>query len=180
MRSTIHTFALRMNLQSEITDQKAVLLASTLHITGNNGFQGILLSLIAKNVDVASGTICNHLEDKNVAILEHYKAIREERTGAMLDNIKKGNNFKCGFSKAWRNGYLSFIHHPEQLPFIEQYDCSPYDIVGTKSSKEILFNTPGGFFQYAIDKGFLKKIEYNLVALVAFESIMAKVEYYIT
>ncbi|MEO6833047.1 MAG: hypothetical protein ABI378_11070, partial [Chitinophagaceae bacterium] len=162
------------------TDQKAVLLMSTLHVTGNNGFQRIPFSLIAKNVDMASGTICNHPEDKNVAILERHKAIREERMAAMLDNIKKGDNFRYQFSNAWRNSYVSFIHHPEQLPCIEQYNCSLYYEVSTESSREILFNTPDGFFQYGIDKGFLKKIDYNLVALVAFEDSMVKVKYYIT
>ncbi|MEO9021604.1 MAG: TetR/AcrR family transcriptional regulator [Ginsengibacter sp.] len=169
-----------MNVQSEITDKKKAILKSTLRIIRTNGFQGTPISLIAKDAGVAAGTIYHYFENKDAIILELYNTIREEMLAAMFDDINEGNNFKSRFFKGWKNLCLYFIHHPEQLLFIEQYNCSPCYKAGGKSSKKIPVNKFNEFFQYGMDKGFLKKMEYNLVASVVFGGIMTTAKYHIT
>lgn len=169
-----------MNVQSEIVDKKDAILKSTLKIIRSNGFQGTPISLIAKDAGVASGTIYHYFASKDAIILELYNTIRKEMLAAMFDDVIKESDFKSRFFKGWKNLCMYFITHPEHLLFIEQYNCSPcYKATGKKQTK-LPANKFNEFFQYGMDKGFLKKMEYNLVASVVFGGIMTTAKYHIT
>jgi AcrR family transcriptional regulator len=169
-----------MNVQSEIAGKKKAILKSTLRIIRSNGFQGTPISLIAKDAGVASGTIYHYFPSKDALILELYNTIRKEMLAAMFDNVPEECDFKSRFFKGWKNLCMYFITHPENLLFIEQYNCSPYYKISSKKNIKIPANKFNEFFQYGMDNGFLKKMEYNLVASVVFGGIVATAKYHIT
>ena len=169
-----------MNVQSEIADKKKAILKSTLRIIRNNGFQGTPISLIAKDAGVASGTIYHYFTCKDDIILDLYNTIRKEMLAAMFDDVSKESDFKSRFFEGWKNLCLYFITHPENLLFIEQYNCSPYYKISSKKKIKIPDNKFNEFFQYGMDNGFLKKMEYNLMASVVFGGIMTTAKYHVS
>lgn len=181
-RNKAHLFysylAHRMIVQSEIKDKKEAILRSTLELIRENGFHGTSISLIAKKAGVASGTIYHYFTNKDAVIIELHDIIRKEMLAAMFNNAHKKEDYKTQFFKGWTGLCTYFIDNAGCLFFIEQYNSSPYFKMNQKKQGKIPVNKFSEFFQYGMDNGFLKKMEYNLVASVVFGGIMNTAKYH--
>lgn len=60
-----------MNVQSETADKRKAILETTLELIRQYGLQGTPISLIAKNANVAAGTIYRYFQNKE-AIKRNY------------------------------------------------------------------------------------------------------------
>ncbi len=169
-----------MNVQPEIADKRKAILESTLELIRHNGFMGTSMSLIASNAGVACGTIYHYFESKDAIIAELYSVIRKEMLSEMFNNGNGEGDFRSQFFIGWTNLCKYFIKHPGSLIFIEQYNSSPYFKINKKKKAKIPVTEFNDFFQKGMDNGFLKKMEYNLVASVVFGAIMATAKYHIT
>jgi TetR/AcrR family transcriptional regulator, multidrug resistance operon repressor len=98
---------------------------------------------------------------------------------AMFGEAKKEKEYRIQFFRGWKDLYKYFINNPSRLIFIEQYNCSPYFNLNKKKQSKIPVNQFNEFFQYGMDNGYLKKMEYNLVASVVFGGIIATAKYHI-
>ena len=169
-----------MIVQSDIKDKKGAILKSTLELIREKGFHGTSISQISKNAGVASGTIYHYFTNKDAVIIELHNIIRKEMLAAMFDNTNEKGDYKTQFFEGWKSLCNYFINHPACLYFIEQYNSSPYAKMNKRKQGKIPINKFGEFFQYGMDNGFLKKIEYNLVASVVFGGITATAKYHTT
>ncbi len=168
-----------MNVQSDITDKKEAILKSTLNLIRDNGFHGTPISKIAKHAGVASGTIYHYFASKDDIIIALHQRIKEEMTVAMFTHVDNGKEYRQQFFDGWINLCKYFISNPAALFFHEQFNSSPYaKIVSKKIGKGSLskFNE---FFQLGMDKGYLKKMEYLLIASAVFGCIMATAKYHV-
>lgn len=166
-----------MNVQSVSTDKRKAILESTLELIRNYGFRGTTISLIAEKAHVASGTIYHYFENKEAIISELLMIIRQEMLAAMFKNEDEKKEFKNRFFSGWTNLCKYFIAHPGSLIFIQQYSSAP-DLKNNK--KKVPVDRFNEFFQFGMDNGFLKKMEYNLVASVVFGAIMSTAKYHLT
>jgi TetR/AcrR family transcriptional regulator, multidrug resistance operon repressor len=169
-----------MNVQSEITDKKEAILKSTLDLIRDNGFHGTPISKIAEHAGVASGTIYHYFASKDDIIIALHQRIKEEMIAAMFAQAGNGKEYKQQFFDGWINLCKYFINNPAKLFFHEQFNSSPYaKIVSKKMGKGSLskFNE---FFQLGMDKGYLKKMEYLLIASAVFGCITATAKYHVT
>ena len=166
-----------MNVQSEISDKRKSILDSTLELIRQNGFQGTPISLIAKDAGVAAGTIYHYFENKEAIISELHDIIRKEMLAAMFGKENEIKGFKSQFFNGWTNLCKYFIAHPGSLIFIQQYNSAP-DLKNNK--KKIPVDRFNQFFQSGMDNGYLKKMEYNLVASVVFGAIISTAKYHLT
>lgn len=169
-----------MNIQSEISDKREAILRSTLELIKTNGFHDTPISMIVKNAGVAAGTIYHYFPSKDAIIMELQDQINKEMVAAMFDEANSNKGYKQQFFEGWVGLCRYFINNPSSLIFTEQFNCSPYaKIVSTKDNKDSLrkFNE---FFQYGMDKGYLKKMEYLLIASAVFGCITATAKYYIS
>lgn len=169
-----------MNVQSEIADKRKAILETTLDLIRQYGLQGTPISLIAKNANVAAGTIYHYFQNKEAIITELHNGIREEMLAAMFTENNEGKDFRAQFFSGWANLCRYFISHPGSLIFIQQYNSAPDFRGSKKKNKKIPVDKFGEFFQWGMDNGYLKNTEYNLVASVVFGAIIATAKYHVT
>jgi len=169
-----------MIVQSDIADKKEAILKSTLELIKDNGFHGTPISLIAKNAGVASGTIYHYFPSKDAIIMALHNKIRKQMVAAMFNEVNSKKEFKQQFFEGCINLCKYFINNPSSLIFTEQFNSSPYAKIGSQKEAKALVNKFNEFFQSGMDKGYLKKMEYMLIASVAFGCITATAKYHVT
>lgn len=176
-----------MIVQSEIQDKKEAILQSTLELIKDNGFHGTPISMIAKHAGVASGTIYHYFPSKDAIIIALHKKIKIQMEAAMF-NEAIGNEHEAASSKEYKqqlfNGWINlckfFINNPGALFFHEQFTSSPYAKMTSKKNAKGSFGKFNDFFQFGMDKGYLKKMEYLLIASAVFGCITATAKYHVT
>ena len=169
-----------MIVQSDKQNKKEAILRSTLELIKDNGFHGTPISLITKHAGVAAGTIYHYFPSKDAIIMELHSLIRTEIAAAMFIDHPDYSDFKKKFFDGWMNLCRYFINNPASLFFIEQFNSSPYAKEVAKKNKKNSLNKFNQFFQYGIDNGYLKKLEYKLIASAVFGCIIATAKYHIS
>lgn len=168
-----------MIVQSEISDKKEAILRSTLELIKDNGFHGTPISLIAKKAGVASGTIYHYFPSKDAIIIELHRQIKKQMVAAMFNESSNKKEYKQQFFEGWINLCKYFINNPSSLIFTEQFNCSPYVKTLSKKDAKASVNKFNEFFQSGMDKGYLKKMEYMLIASAVFGCITATAKYHV-
>ncbi len=168
-----------MIVQSEISDKKEAILRSTLELIKDNGFHGTPISLIAKKAGVASGTIYHYFPSKDAIIIELHRQIKKQMVAAMFNESSSKKEYKQQFFEGWINLCKYFINNPSSLIFTEQFNCSPYVKTLSKKDAKASVNKFNEFFQSGMDKGYLKKMEYMLIASAVFGCITATAKYHV-
>ncbi len=168
-----------MIVQSEIAGKKKAILKSTLRLIKDKGLHGTTISLIAKNAGVASGTIYHYFSSKDEIIMELNLQVKNEMVAAMFNDINN-KDYRKQFFDGWINLCKYFINNPSSLIFIEQFNSSPYAKSGSAKKLKNSVNRFHEFFQEGMDLGYLKKMEYKLIASAVFGCITATAKYHIT
>ena len=169
-----------MIVQSEIPDKRKAILKSTLDLIKDNGFHGTPISLIAKNAGVASGTIYHYFPSKDAIIMELHYQIKKDMVAAMFTDGNTKKEYKQQFFEGWINLCKYFINNPSCLIFTEQFNSSPYAKIASRKDAEGSVSKFNDFFQLGMDKGYLKKMEYLLIASAVFGCITATAKYHVT
>ena len=169
-----------MIVQSDITDKREAILKSTLELIKDNGFHGTPISLIAKNAGVASGTIYHYFPSKDAIIMELHYQIKKQMVAAMFNEVNSKKEYKQQFFEGWINLCKYFINNPSSLIFTEQFNSSPYAKIVSQKDAKASVNKFNEFFQSGMDKGYLKKMEYMLIASAVFGCITATAKYHVT
>ena len=169
-----------MSVQSDITDKKEAILISTLELIKDNGFHGTPISMIAKRAGVASGTIYHYFASKDAIIIALHQRIKTQMVAAMFNEANCGKEYKQQFFDGWINLCKYFINNPSALFFHEQFTSSPYAKILSKKDAKGSVSRFNEFFQLGMDKGYLKKMEYLLIASAVFGCIRATAKYHVT
>lgn len=169
-----------MSVQSDMTDKKEAILISTLELIKDNGFHGTPISMIAKRAGVASGTIYHYFASKDAIIIALHQRIKTQMVAAMFNEANCGKEYKQQFFDGWINLCKYFINNPSALFFHEQFTSSPYAKILSKKDAKGSISRFNEFFQLGMDKGYLKKMEYLLIASAVFGCIRATAKYHVT
>jgi len=169
-----------MIVQSDIPGKKEAILKSTLELIKDNGFHGTPISMIAKNAGVASGTIYHYFHSKDAIIMELHSQIKKDMVAAMFNDGDTKKNYKQQFFDGWIRLCKYFINNPSSLFFHEQFNSSPYAKIASKKNGKGTVSRFNDFFQYGMDRGYLKKMEYLLIASAVFGCITATAKYHVT
>jgi AcrR family transcriptional regulator len=168
-----------MNVQSEEnSSKKAAILQSALELIGENGFHGVPMSQICRKASVAAGTIYHYFESKEAIIRELGARIKNEMAEAMFNDEHADKDYRTRFFLGWTGFCRYFINNKHALTFIEQYNSSPYSNQGDPPANpfKARFNA---FFQEGMDKGYVKQMEYSLIAAIVFGCIMTTAKFHI-
>ena len=118
----------RMNVQSETADKRKAILQTTLELIRQYGLQGTPISLIAKNANVAAGTIYHYFESKEQLICALYQYNRERVVSVISAALKGDDRYKDKFFRVWNSLYQFYVHEPNVLIFFEQFVNSPFNV----------------------------------------------------
>jgi TetR/AcrR family transcriptional repressor of multidrug resistance operon len=169
-----------MIVQSDIPDKRKAILKSTLVLIKDNGFHATPISLIAKNAGVATGTIYHYFPTKDAIIMELYYQIKKEMVEAMFTDGNTEKEYKEQFFTGWINLCKYFINNPGPLTFIEQFNSSPFAKIALSEDAKGSVGKFNKFFQLGMDKGYIKKMEYLLIASAVFGCITATAKYHVS
>lgn len=169
-----------MNIQSEEISKKDAILKSVLELIRENGFHGVPMSQVARNAGVAAGTIYHYFTCKNEIISELCCQIKGEMATAMFNPIHADKPFRERFFIGWIGLCRYFIENPSALNFIEQFNSSPYAKAESITPKSSFGNQFNAFFQLGMDGGFVKPMEYTLIASIVFGCIITSAKFHLS
>ena len=169
-----------MSVQSDIASKKESILQSTLELIKDNGFHGTPISLIAQRAGVASGTIYHYFPSKDAIIIELHHMIKKQMVAAMFDDGNTKKEYKQRFFEGWTNLCKYFINNPSALIFVQQFNSSPYAKLASPVDTKASVNKFYEFFQFGMNKGYLKQMEYMLIASVVFGCITSTANYHVS
>jgi AcrR family transcriptional regulator len=107
-------------------DKKEAIFQAMLELISKQGFHSSPMSEVAKQADVAAGTIYHYFKSKDELICALYVRLREK----FVENLFKTDDTDKVFKDRFRNFYLQMIHisvkNPKEFYFLEQFANSPY------------------------------------------------------
>jgi len=149
-------------------DKKKAIFESTLELVRERGFHGTPMSLVAKQADVAAGTIYHYFESKDHLICELYEYCREKVTAVIEASLKEEDSYQANFLRIWHGLYDFYVREPNILIFFEQYINSPFNHNKSANySRSALFT----FFSEGIGKKTLKAAKPEILLLLVMSSI---------
>lgn len=168
-----------MNVQSDMPGKKECILKTTLDLIKDNGFHGTPISLIAQKAGVASGTIYHYFPSKDAIIIELHQIIKEQMAEAMFSDVNTKKEYKQQFFDGWMNLVKYFINNQAALVFLQQFNSSPYARLASPANAKPSVNKFYEFFKSGMDKGYLKQMEYMMIASVVFGCITSVANHHV-
>lgn len=156
-----------------ITEKKKAIFDSTLKLVKEHGFHGCPMSLVAKNANVAAGTIYHYFDSKDQLICELYAYIISQVMHAATQGDDEDKPFLQRYFIFWKNLYAYYIQNPDVLRFFEQFVNSPYYTKRNKEGHrgrfhELIYN----FFKEGIDQGHLRPVDPEILSVLVHGSII--------
>lgn len=148
-----------MNVQ--LTDKRENIFHHTLILVKEKGFHGTPMSQIAKQSDVAVGTIYHYFPSKEILILELYHYCKRKVHEFIFADIDSQINYQERFEIVFRRFCDFHIQNDVIFGFMEQFYCSPYFELQNCKNKDGLYeeNHILNFLQEGIDKKYLRQTE---------------------
>jgi len=160
--------------------KKSCILDTTLSLIKDHGFHGTSMNMIACKAGAATGTIYHHYPSKDDLIKALFKEVNEQLLAAIIVSNDYSIPFKERFCDFWKSQFKYYIAHPESLMFLEQYMSSPYYLDEEECYIKTLYKEVSTFFNDAMDKGFIKKMDKEILTPVIRGSITATARLHLT
>jgi len=152
-----------MNVQLENNSKRDAILNSTLELVKSHGFHGAPMSQIAKNANVAAGTIYHYFDSKETLIIELYIRTKERLSEAMLKGDDETQSYKDRFFRFMRNNYNFYVENESSMLFLEQYINSPFAKNYPERDSDLFTNKIIPFFELGIQSNYFKDIDTRLL-----------------
>jgi TetR/AcrR family transcriptional repressor of multidrug resistance operon len=152
-----------MNVQLENSSKRDAILNSTLELVKSHGFHGAPMSQIAKNANVAAGTIYHYFDSKETLIIELYIRTKERLSEAMLKGDDETQSYKDRFFRFMRNNYNFYVENESSMLFLEQYINSPFAKNYPERDSDLFTNKIIPFFELGIQSNYFKDIDPRLL-----------------
>lgn len=152
-----------MNVQLENSSKRDAILNSTLELVKSHGFHGAPMSQIAKNANVAAGTIYHYFDSKETLIIELYIRTKERLSEAMLKGDDETQSYKDRFFRFMRNNYNFYVENESSMLFLEQYINSPFAKNYPERDSDLFTNKIIPFFELGIQSNYFKDIDTRLL-----------------
>lgn len=121
-------------MRTKDLNKKDRIFRSALVLTKQVGIAGITMSKIAKEAQMATGTLYIYFKTKEELIHQLYVKLETESAHRFLQNYDDSLPFNKGIKTIWFNYLKHRIEYFEESVFLEQYYHSPYI---TKQQKEM-------------------------------------------
>jgi len=109
---------------------------ATLNLIRDFGFSGITMAKIAREANIATGTLYIYFKNKEELINALYHSIEKKSNERFLDGYNPEQPFKVRLKKVWVNYLKNRIENYEESVFMEQYYHSPYITLSQKKIAE--------------------------------------------
>ena len=100
--------------------------AATLKLVVDIGVAGITMRQIAKQADMATGTLYIYFKDKETLIARLFRECNQSSINAYFQGYDPAVPFKTGFRVVWDNILTHKMNHFDIAVFLEQCHHSPF------------------------------------------------------
>lgn len=147
----------------EISEKKKAIFESALELIREHGFHGAPMSLVAKNADVATGTVYHYFESKDHLICELYAYNRQRLVDVVNESLSGEGSYKEQFFRMWKSVFDFYSVHTSLLVFFEQYVNSPFN--DNKQPEDFEDRPLHDFLLVGIEAGILKNIRPDILLI---------------
>jgi len=154
--------------------KKQRILITMLELVVKQGVNATPMYQVAKEANVAIGTIYNYFKDKEDILCEIYKMIRED-FGTILILKEENQNPEEVFKKYWVDLFHYYVSNPYAFHFYEHIAKAPIIPIELIEETKIHYKPHAAFFWKGIKEGFLKDMHITLLVQLAYSNVVAAV-----
>ena len=126
MKLNEHSFRLVKSMTTNLRDKKEAIYRASVKLLHENGFYSTPMSMIAKEANVAAGTIYIYYKNKEDLLNSLYLEIKKKFSASLLEGVSDSMPVKDAFEKVWRNCVNFELKHIEEYSVMEQFRNSPF------------------------------------------------------
>jgi len=115
----------------KINDKKEAIYKAAIKLLDENGFHSTPMSLIAKEANVAAGTIYLYFENKEDMLNKLYLEIKEKYSNSLMEGYSEDMPIRDAFELVWRNSLNFKLNRSAEFNVMEQFKNSPFVRKGT-------------------------------------------------
>lgn len=164
-----------MNIQSK--DKKELILEGTMALIAIEGINGSPMSKIAKNIDVAVGTIYHYFKTKEDIINEIYHSIKKNVGEVIMENAQGDSDYKKEFKKVTLAIYNYYNSNPVEYAFLLQVEHSPIIMESVRKECDTYFAPVFEFYKKGMDEGILIEMDLMIMGFLTYNIILSMLEF---
>ncbi len=108
------------------TDKRSIILKSVLKLVNRQGFYHLNMKAIAKEANIAAGTIYLYFKGKEELINALYAMITNDFNAVVLTAYKEGRKVQENFYAMLEAAMEFYLKNTDQFSFVEQYTYAPF------------------------------------------------------
>lgn len=153
-------------------DKKQRILLTMLELSAENGLNATPISKVAKEANVAVGTIYHYYDTKEDIVKELYTMVVQDLARMLVLNRDTNASFKEQYKQIWLNFYNYFIANPSAFYFMDIVAIPPI-IDSEEVDKNMVHYTDfKDFFLQGIKEKQLKNVELKLLMQIGFWNLI--------
>jgi len=153
-------------------DKKQRILLTMLELSAKNGLNATPISKVAKEANVAVGTIYHYYETKEDIVKELYSMVVQDLAKMLVLNRDTTASFKEQYKRIWLNFYNYFIANPSAFHFMDIVAIPP--IIDSEEVDKNMFHYKGlkDFLVEGVKQKALKNVELKLLMQIGFWNLI--------
>ena len=113
-------------MTGNLQDKKEAIYYASVKLLHENGFHSTPMSMIAKEANVAAGTIYIYHKNKDDLLNSLYLEIKKKYSASLMEGVTDSIPIRDAFEKVWRNSVNFKVNHIEEFSVMEQFKNSPF------------------------------------------------------
>ena len=150
--------------------KKIRILESTERLLARHGFEHLSMQLVAKEADVAIGTIYRYFTDKNDLLNQLRLHVLTQCAEKLLLGIDVNYPNKAQFSQLWKNAWTFSYRRDDDAINREQFDSLPrIDDEKYNHIEREIFISLETFFTKGVEQKIFKPLQSNVLSSIGIE-----------
>ena len=158
---------MQVNL-SDLSEKQEAILEAALALFIEKGFHGTPTSLIAKEANVATGTLFHYFKTKEILISSLWYSIKVDLGQNMIRDFQEDGSLETNIRSIWKNSINWGLENPLKFRFLEQFSASPYikkvPVSESSKNRKQLYE----LINEDMEKGILRKTPVDLVVRMVY------------
>ncbi len=113
-------------MMENLQDKKEAIYYASVKLLHENGFHSTPMSMIAKEANVAAGTIYLYYKNKDDLLNNLYLEIKKKYSASLIEGVSDSMPIRDAFETVWRNSVNFKLTHIEEFSVMEQFKNSPF------------------------------------------------------
>lgn len=132
---------------------------ATLKLVRGNGLAGITMQSVAKEADIATGTLYIYFKNKESIITSLFDVCVKNSASVFFRGYDPGAPFRDGFHLIWTNILQHKLTRFDEGVFLEQCFHSPYIDEGTKITVKKMFDPMRELLERGKNEDLIKEVD---------------------